>query len=403
MNKKPILLQINVTSNWGSTGRIAEDIGIIVQSNGWENYIAYGRGKQQSKSKQIRIGNSINMYIHAINSFLFDKHGLLSKKATINLIEQIKKISPDIIHLHNIHGYYLNYPILFNFLSKSNIPVVWTLHDCWPLTGHCAYFDFVNCNKWKKQCHDCKALNTYPKALIDSSKKNHSLKKQYLTKIPKMVLVPVSFWLDKIISDSILSHYKTKIIHNGINIDIFKPTIDYTIINKYHIKEQFIILGLTNIWAERKGLNDIIKLNGIIDHDIFQIVLVGLTNKQIKQLPDSIIGIPRTDSIQDLVKLYSHAGVFINPTWEDNFPTTNLEALACGTPVITYNTGGSPEAIDEKTGYVVPKGNIEELYNSIKKVREGNIKREDCRLRAETLYNKDKKFKEYIDIYNSLL
>lgn len=397
------ILQINVTCNWGSTGRIAEEIGQLIIDKGGENYIAYGRYKNNSKSNSIKIGNKIDIYCHLFQSRLFDKHGLCSKRATIKFIKQIQEISPDIIHLHNIHGYYLNYPILFNYLSNANIPVIWTLHDCWPFTGHCAYFDFVNCNKWIKQCHNCKALNTYPKAFIDSSYSNYLIKKETLTKVPNMILVPVSNWLNNLISKSFLSHYKTYTIHNGINLDIFKPTIDETIINKYHLKNRFIILGLTNIWAERKGLNDILKLNQLIDHDIFQIVLVGLTKKQIEQLPSSIVGIPRTDSIQDLVKLYSHAGAFINPTWEDNFPTTNLEALACGTPIITYDTGGSPEAIDEKTGYVIPKGDINKLYKAIKKVQKGSIKREDCRLRAEKLYNKEDRFKEYIDLYNSLL
>ena len=398
-----IILQINVTCNWGSTGRIAEEIGQLIISNGNKSYIAYGRDYNTSQSNLIYIGNKFNVYHHYIYSRLLDKHGLASKIATKNLIKKIVEINPDIIHLHNIHGYYLNYPLLFRFLSSVNIPIVWTLHDCWSFTGHCAYFDFVNCNKWKKQCYNCKALNTYPKSLIDSSRKNYLIKKHCLTKVPNMILVPVSNWLNKLLSESFLSHYKTHIIHNGININIFKPIIDKTILNKYHIKEKFIILGLTNIWAERKGLNDILTLNHIIDHNVYQIVLVGLTKKQINQLPQSIIGIPRTDSVEDLVKLYSYAGVYINPTWEDNFPTTNLEALACGTPVITYDTGGSPEAIDEKTGYVVPKGNVNQLYEAIIKVQEGNIKREDCRQRAERLYNKEDRFREYIDLYKSLL
>lgn len=397
------ILQINVTCNWGSTGRIAEEIGELVILNGWDSYIAYGRNFIPSHSQTIRIGNTLDVYLHAAYSRLLDKHGLASQRATSDLIKKIKQINPDIIHLHNIHGYFLNYPLLFMYLNSIKTPIIWTLHDCWPFTGHCSHFEFINCHKWKKQCHHCKGLNIYPKALIDASSKNYELKKQYLTKVPKMVLVPVSKWLDNLISESFLSHYKTHVIHNGININIFKPTIDHTIINKYHIKKRFIILGLASIWGARKGLNDILELNNIINHDIFQIVLVGLTKKQIKQLPPSIVGIPRTDSIQDLVKLYSHAGVYINPTWEDNFPTTNLEALACGTPVITYDTGGSPEAIDEKTGFVVPRGDVKKLYETIIKVQEGNIKREDCRLRAERLYNKEDRFQEYINLYNSLL
>ena len=184
---------------------------------------------------------------------------------------------------------------------------------------------------------------------------------------------------------------------------MFLPTLDDSIRDKYNLGNRFIILGLTNIWAARKGLNDILKLNEIIDHSVYQIVLVGLNEKQIKQMPDSIVGIPRTDSIEDLVKLYSLAGVFINPTWEDNFPTTNLEALACGTPVITYQTGGSPEAIDEKTGFVVSKGDVDSLYEAIGKVYEGSISREDCRKRAERLYDKNSCYSKYIDLYNSLI
>ncbi len=399
----PKLLQINIVANWGSTGRIAEEIGQLAISKGWESYIAYGRGKPQSQSQLIRVGSNLDMYSHVIQSRLLDNHGLASKKATERLIQKIVDISPDIIHLHNIHGYYLNYPTLFSFLNKANIPVIWTFHDCWPFTGHCAYFDFVNCNKWKEQCHSCEALNTYPVSIFDASSRNYALKKQYLTQVPQMVLVPVSHWLDGLIHESLLSHYDSKVVHNGINTELFLPTFDDSIRDKYKLGNRFIILGLTNIWAARKGLNDILKLNDIIDHSIYQIVLVGLNEKQMKQIPDSIIGIPRTDSLDDLVKLYSLAGVFINPTWEDNFPTTNLEALSCGTPVITYQTGGSPEAIDEKTGYVVPKGDVNALYEAVGKVYEGNIKRDDCRKRAINLYDKNSCYAKYIDLYNSLL
>lgn len=397
------LFQINSTYNWGSTGRIAEEIGQTVIKEGGESYLAYGRYHNNGISKPIRIGNKLDIYNHILQSRLLDRHGLASRNATLKLINEIEAIQPTIIHLHNIHGYYLNYLILFDYLSKINVPIIWTLHDCWAFTGHCAHFDSIGCDKWKTQCYNCEASKAYPKTYFDSSSNNYKLKKQYLTKISKMTLVPVSFWLKELVSESFLSHYKIHVIHNGINTQLFKPTIDKLIISKYNIKERFIILGLTNIWAKTKGLNDIIELDNIIDHNIFQIVLVGLNHKQIHNLPKTIIGLPRTDSLEDLVKLYSHAGVFINPTWEDNFPTTNLEALACGTPVITYNTGGSPEAIDEKTGYVVPKGDINKLYEAIKNVQQGRIDREECRKRAVKLYNKEDRFKEYIDLYNSLL
>lgn len=397
------VFQINTTYNWGSTGRIADDIGQIIINEGGESYLAYGRYHNAGSSKAIRIGNKLDIYSHFLQSRLFDRHGLASNNATLRLIKQIKLINPSIIHLHNIHGYYLNYPLLFDFLSELNVPIVWTLHDCWPFTGHCSHFEFITCDKWKKQCQNCKGLDIYPKALMDSSYSNYLLKKKYFTQVTNMVLVPVSNWLNNLLLESFLSHHKTFVIHNGINIDLFKPTIDKVIYNKYHIKDRFIVLGVASVWGARKGLDDILELDKIIDHDLYQIVLVGLTQKQIKQLPQLIVGILRTDSIQDLAKLYSHAGVFINPTWEDNFPTTNLEALACGTPVITYDTGGSPEAIDDKTGYIIPRGEVNQLYEAIKKVKEGNIKREDCRQRAEKFYNKEDRFREYIDLYKSLL
>lgn len=395
----PKLLQINVTANWGSTGRIAEDIGNLVIENGWDSWIAYGRGNPQSRSKLIRIGNDCDMKIHAIESRLFDNHGLASKSVTKNFISEIEKINPDIIHLHNIHGYYLNYPILFDYLKKWGGPVVWTLHDCWPFTGHCAYYDFIGCDKWKSQCGKCQLLNQYPRSLfIDRSYKNFKFKKETFRGLKNLTLVPVSDWLNHQLSESFMSEYNSVTIHNGIDIDVFKPK---NIIKNNSDKK--IILGVASVWDRRKGLDEFIKLRKILPHE-YLIILVGLTLDQISSLPEGITGIRRTDGIDEMVNLYNMADVFVNPTLEDNFPTTNLEALACGIPVITYNTGGSPEAIDKDTGCVVEYRNINQLSEVIQNVcEEHSFSKESCRMRAVSMYDKKNAYEKYIQLYKSVL
>jgi glycosyltransferase involved in cell wall biosynthesis len=288
--------------------------------------------------------------MHGLQTRIFDNHGMASKIATKKLIKQIKQINPNIIHLHNIHGYYLNYAILFEYLNELNIPIVWTLHDCWSITGHCTYFSFVGCNKWKSECYSCPQKKSYPTSwFIDRSKENFRLKKKHFTSLSNMTIVPVSNWLSDLIKESYLHKYPIRTIHNGIDLSVFKPSDSEKFKSMYNIQNKFILLGVANKWELRKGLKDFVELSNLLDSD-YKIVLVGLSRKQIEQLPDNILGIERTESVEGLAEIYSAGDVFLNPTYEDNFPTTNLEALACGTPVITYETGGSPEAIDESTG-----------------------------------------------------
>lgn len=391
-----VLLQINVTANWGSTGKIAEDIGKIAIANGWESWIAYGRGNPTSASNLIRIGDDLDMKVHAIQSRLLDNHGLSSKEATKSFIKRIEEIKPDIIHLHNIHGYYLNYPILFEYLKRWGGPVVWTLHDIWPITGHCAYFGIDECQKWMTGCGKCPHLKSYPKSiLLDRSKHNYILKKEYFNSLPNLTLVPVSNWLSKILSQSFLNDIPRKTIHNGIDVFIFSPH------NNGHSN---YILGVANVWEDRKGLSDFFKLREILPSDI-DIVLVGLTNDQIERLPIGINGLTRTSSKEELASLYSSAIAFVNPTYEDNFPTVNIEALSSGTPVITYNTGGSPEAIDDKTGKVVEQGDIRTMANTVLDILNDPslFSPFACRKRAESYFNKRTQYDLYIDLYNSLL
>lgn len=344
------LLQINVTANWGSTGRIAEDIGRLVMHDGWESWVAYGRGKPESASNLIRIGSDMDMRLHALQTRFFDNHGLASAKATSRFIEKIKKISPDVIHLHNIHGYYINYQSLFQYLKDWGGPVVWTLHDCWSFTGHCSQYFFEGCNRWLSECHHCPQLRSYPASLMrDRSTLNFLDKSKAFSGLENLTLVPVSKWLNGELHKSFLNGYPSQVIHNGIDTEMFN-------IRPQKAREKMgkkVVLGVASVWNSRKGLEEFCKLRAQLSED-YMIILVGLSLKQISMLPSGITGIQRTDSIDQLVGIYNLADVFVNPTLEDTFPTTNLEALACGTPVITYDTGGSPEAVDEKCGVVVP-------------------------------------------------
>lgn len=392
------LLQINVTANSGSTGKIAEAIGQLAINRGWESWIAYGRGTPQSESRLIRIGNDWDMRWHGVETRLLDNHGLASRRTTRQFISRIKEINPDIIHLHNIHGYFINYPLLFRFLQEWGGPVVWTLHDCWPFTGHCAYFDMVNCNKWQNKCMNCPQRDAYPKSYIDQSLRNYITKKSsFNTILSQLTLVPVSKWLSDLLTKSYLCNCRIRKIHNGIDLKLFKPLSDYS-------KEKFVILGVANVWDQRKGLADFIKLSDTLS-DRYKIILIGLSEKQIKSLPINIQGIRRTENINQLIELYSMADVFINPTWEDNFPTTNIEALACGTPVITYRTGGSPEAIDSNTGIVVEQGDVQGLKKAIETIRTSSDRftPELCRGRAEKYFNQDDRFEEYFELYETII
>ena len=392
----PTLLQINIFNKY-STGKIAEQIGSLAIRYGWKSYFAYSRGSSESESEIIRIGGNMNTYWHGLETRIFDNHGLSSRLATKKLIKKIITISPDIIHLHNIHGYYLNYKILFEFLKGYNRPIVWTLHDCWPMTGHCCYFTMANCNKWRTQCFCCPLKNDYPQSfLFDRSRRNYIDKKNAFTGLKKIHIVSVSSWLNDIVKDSFLNYARLHVIHNGTDVSVFTPC------KKNNGKKTFNILGVSNVWSERKGLYDFYKLRECLSED-YKILLVGLSQKQLNELPQGILGITRTESQAELAKLYGLSDVFVNTTYADNFPTVNIEALASGTPVITYKTGGSPEAIDNKTGVVVEPGNITQLADTIIKMRQTPLSSDDCRKRAVDLYDKDIAFREYLNLYNRIL
>lgn len=396
------ILQISIEVNSGSVGRIAELIGQKIIDNKWDSYITYARNHLPSKSQTIKIGSKIDIYWHGIQTRLFDNHCLSSFYSTKKLINQIESINPDIVIIHHIHGYYLNMKVLFNYLLKTNIPKIWIFHDCWSFTGHCAHFEYVNCYKWESLCYNCPQKKEYPKSVfLDRSKRNYLFKKKLFSNIPNLHIVSVSEWMRKQILRSFLKDYPVSVINNGVDIDLFKPKKCCPLYKKYPVlKEKKIILGVASTWNKKKGYYDFVKISDKLDSS-YIVVLVGLNKKQLRCSSKNILGIERTESIDELAYFYSAAEVFVNPTYEDTFPTTNLEAIACGTPVITYETGGSVESITENVGKITEKGDIDalikEIYSIDKKLYTNN-----CRKKAIEHYDKNKQFQKYVDLLISL-
>lgn len=401
MKKK--LLQIDSCLNMLSTGRITESIGKLAIEKGWDCYIVHGARYSRSGScmHSIQAVSKMGEYAHFAESLLLDNHGLASRRATKEVIDQIKQIQPDIIQLHCVHGYYINYKLLFEYLNTTNIHVVWTFHDCWAFTGHCAHFVTAGCEKWKTGCFDCPLKGEYPKSFIDRSRRNYKLKKSLFVRNDNLHIVSVSEWLADLTRESFLKNKDIHVIHNGVDLKVFYP-------REFEMSNRVRILGVSGVWNKDKGLYDFYKLRELLDKDQFEIVLIGLTKEQLKDVPGGIIGIERTNSVSELAEYYSSADVFVNPTYADSFPTVNMEALACGTPVITYRTGGSPEAVSPETGWVVEQGDIQavaSIVSQIVKIRESEIiaQRNKCRERAELVFNKDVSFDAYLDLYNRLV
>lgn len=393
--KTKTLLQINITANWGSTGKIAEQIGLCAMAHGWKSYIAYGRWCNLSKSHLIKVGNKLDMYMHYGEQRIRDNEGLCSRRATKRLIRFICVINPDVVQLHNIHDHYLNYRLLFEYLNKTDIKVVWTFHDCWAFTGHCYHFVQERCDKWKTECFECIKRNNF----IDRSRQNFLLKKSLFLNNRNLTIIPVSQWMGDLVKESFFKNKRFQVIRNGVDLKTFVP-----ICAKTSDKDgRFKIIAISNVWLPYKGEFDIYKLRSMLPEDEYDITMVGLSKEQVKNLPAGIRGIRRTQNVQELVQLYSESNVLINPTYADTFPTVNIEALACGTPVITYKTGGSPEAVDEKTGVVIEQGNIEALADAIRKMKAQPLSPDDCRQRAIDCFDKNKCFENYIKLYDSLI
>lgn len=405
------LLQINpVLRTSTSTGRIVREIGDVAMRHGWESYIAYSRGRDGIKpcsSTPVPVGNMGDVAIHGLATRLLDRHGLASTRATKNLIRQIEAISPDIIHLHNLHGYFLNYRVLSSFLSQSDIPVVWTVHDCWSYTGHCYYYSFAECDKWQSGCGRCPQRHLFPASwLVDRSAKNYADKRRAFTSLPpkRTVIVPVSEWMKGEMERSFFRGYDFRVIHNGIDTETFHVVPGDEIRDTYRLRGRHILLGVASVWSREKGLDDFVRLSERLNDDEV-IVLVGVGKKIRKQLPENIVGIERTENVHQLAALYSAATAFVNLTWQDNYPTVNLEAIACGTPVVTYRTGGSVEAVTTQTGLTVAQGDLEGVIRAVRTIenRGKDFYRSACRSHALSHFRKDDCYDQYIRLYEELL
>lgn len=408
----PKLLQINPVLRMNtSTGRIMQEIGDLAMEAGWESYVAYSKGRdgvRKSTSRTVPVGDQFSVAVHGLQTRLFDRHGLASGCATRDFIKKIEEIDPDIIHIHNIHGYFLNYRILFDYLSEAGKPVVWTVHDCWLYTGHCYYYTAAGCDRWKAGCHNCPQKRQFPSSLLfDRSARNFRDKRKAFCSMPKdlMTIVPVSEWMRGEMSESFLKDYRFKVIHNGIDTGIFSPSdADAAVREKYGIGNRRIILGLASIWCSEKGWDDFIELSRLLSDDEV-IVMVGVKPEQARVLPQGIIPIARTENVRQLAELYSAAEVFVNPTWQDNYPTVNLESISCGTPVITYNTGGSVESVTPATGVIVPQGDIKALRQAISLI-EANGKahyKTPCREYAIAHFRKEDRYADYLRLYEECL
>jgi|WetSurMetagenome_2_1015567.scaffolds.fasta_scaffold40198_3 putative colanic acid biosynthesis glycosyltransferase len=402
------LLQINTVCNAGSTGRIAENIGKIAMSNNWESYIAYGRGENNnSSSETYKIGTKVSLYNGALSCRFFDNDGFCNIRETKLLIRYINRINPDIIHIHNLHGYYLNLELLIPFIASLNIPIVFTLHDCWTFTGHCTNFDYVDCEKWKTQCFSCPQKSNYPSSLfLDQSYKNYRKKKELFNLLDNVHIVTPSLWLSQLVVKSYLKNFPVSIINNGIDLQKFHKRDTSELRRKLHLEGKKVVLGVAGDWDKHKGLEYLIQVSSLLPKD-YKFIVIGGKKGQKKNVPSSFINIDSTKDIVELSMYYSLADVYVNPTEEDNFPTTNLEALACGTPIALFDTGGSAESIGSSCdcGIKVEKNDLIGLKNAILAIisKGKSSYMESCIKRVSNNFSASKQFKNYIELYNSLL
>lgn len=397
MNKRVVAIN---TYSFGSTGKVMQGIASKATEHGYNvnMFVAEGAKATNPNAPVSEINTHLGNRWATVLSKITGFDGCFAAFSTMKMLRKIDKISPDIVHLHNLHHAYVNLPILFHYLKKRNIPVVWTLHDCWSFTGHCPHFEYEKCDKWKTGCFDCPRYRQYPRSLVDNSRFMWKWKKGWFTGIENMRLVTPSQWLANLVEESFLNDYVVDVIPNGVDLNVFKPTVsDFR--NQYSIAEDHkIVLGVASVWNHHKGLDAFLELAKRLPDD-YRVVLVGTNEETDKLLPNNVISIHKTENQTILAQIYSAADVFVNPTREDTFPTVNLEALACGTPVITYNTGGSPECIDDTCGIVVAQGDIGIMESAIKKVcQEKAFESDGCRKKAEE-YSADDQFEKYIGIY----
>ena len=398
------LLQINVDANNGSNGSIARDIGTMALARGWNSYIAYGRRHIPCDSQLIRVGNDLDVKFHGLMTRLFDRHGLASVITTKLFLRKVDKIKPDIVHLHNIHGYFINYKLLFEYIIKHNIPVVWTFHDCWPFTGHCGYFESYACSRWKSGCYDCPAVHGYPSSLFfDRSKQAFLLKKELFTLPKTLHVATVSKWLKGLVEESFFSKYPVHVVYDGIDTNsyIYRNS---NLREMYGLEEKFVLLSAAANWTKAKGWDDYIKLSKMLPDDCI-IMLVGVTEEQKRNLPPQIIAVPRQEGKDKLAEYYSMADILLNLSYQETFGMTTAEAMACGTPGISYNRTACPELLTPETGIVVEAGDMKQILEAIAIIKKNGKAHysKACRQRVLDNFNFKEVNKQYFDIYEKIL
>lgn len=396
------ILQINSVYQFGSTGRLVEDISNYIKKNLGESYVVYGRGEHLNDATVIKFGNKIEQMGHLLKTRIFDRHGFGSKRGTIRLIQTIDKINPDLIMLHNIHGYYLNIDILFRYLAEKKKPVVWLFHDAWPISGHSAHFEMSEKEEIPTGNTFFKQKFEYPASyILNQSRKNYRDKKALFSVVENLTIVSPSIWMTERIKKSFLNEYSNITINNGINTSLFDVIQDLPIKKDVLFAEKKVLLGVASKWTKKKGLTVFNELANILSNE-YMIILIGVDKKIKKKLNDKIYSIERTDSIEELVQYYNLANVFINPTFEDNFPTTNIEALCCGTPVITFDTGGSPESIDEFSGIVTKDKTASGILEALDLLEKKQIKTSNCRKRG-MLFSKERMLSQYENLFSEII
>lgn len=386
--------QINATCGVGSTGKISVAVSELLNEKGIENYILYSSGRSDYKFG-IKYTSDSYIKVQTLYSRIFGNYGFEAKHATKKLIEQLEEINPDVIHIHNIHSHNCNLEILFKYFKEKQIKVYWTFHDCWAFTGYCPYFDMVGCEKWKTECNNCPQSGQFS-FLLDRSKYLFDKKKHTFSNLDLTVITP-SNWLADIAKQSFFKEYPIKVINNGIDLTVFKPT-ESDFRKKYDCEGKYILLGVAFGWGKRKGIDVFIELSKRLD-DNYKIVLVGTDDESDKQLTQNIISLHRTQNQTELAEIYTAADLFVNTTREENYPTVNMEAIACGTPVLTFDTGGSSEMLDNSCGSVVPKNDIDAMYGEIIRIcKDKPFSRSACLERAK-YFDMNNKYKEYIKLY----
>ena len=398
------IVEINST-NYASTGNIMLNIASEARKNGFRVYTCCKASKESYKhphDDEIIIGYRYERILSAILATYTGLRDHFNWFGTFSFIRKLKRISPDLIHLHVLHDDFINTKMLFRYLSASGIPVLWTFHDCCAMTGKCPYFDIANCDKWKNGCHDCPQLHIEAESkFFDTTKTIWNERKRSFTSLKDLTIVSPSSWLADLVKESFFRNYPVEVINNGIDLTRFKP-LENDIRKKYRLEDKYLILGVANVWGERKGLDVFVKLAKILPEN-YQILLVGTNSETDRLLPGNVISIHRTYDQEELVKIYSAADLFVNPTREENFPTVNIEALACGIPVLTFETGGSPEIIDENCGSAVAKDDVNELAEQIVRICEDKRYKKEACLNRASRYDMKNAFEGYISLYNRIL